>query len=211
LDSPIYNDETKINILEVIKKEKPESGIKLSQVLLEKYNISPELTAQILRELEEDDKLQFKQFNSVAPHSIMEYVFSRKAFWYLVIIAITLGTAVSAFVIPANIYPIAYLRNTLGLIYILIIPGYASIKALFPITVPFKTTRENMYGIERIALSLGMSLILIPLVGLTLNYTPWGITLTSTTLSLLILTLFFTMIALIREFHAKSQTLAVSN
>jgi uncharacterized membrane protein len=41
-----------------------------------------------------------------------------------------------------------------------------------------KTSTENLDPIERIALSLGMSIALVPIVGLLLNYTPWGIRLT---------------------------------
>ena len=32
-----------------------------------------------------------------------------------------------------------------------------------------------MDTVERVALSFGMSLVLVPMVGLLLNYTPWGI------------------------------------
>jgi uncharacterized membrane protein len=70
----------------------------------------------------------------------------------------------------------------------LFLPGYALIKALFPTTVPIKTTSENLDNIERIALGLGMSLALVPIMGLILNYTPWGIRLTPITSNLLALT-----------------------
>ena len=49
-----------------------------------------------------------------------------------------------------------------------------------------------------------MSLALVPLVGLLLNYTPWGIRLTPVTLSLLSLTLILTITGLIREHQAKT-------
>jgi uncharacterized membrane protein len=77
------------------------------------------------------------------------------------------------------------------------------VKALFPISVPVKTSSENMDSIERIALSLGLSLALTPIVGLILNYTPFGIRLAPITLSLLALTLIFATVALYREFHSK--------
>jgi len=76
------------------------------------------------------------------------------------------GTAISVFTIPENGYPLVYLRYILGSIFILLLPGFNLIKALFP-------TRE-IDNVERTALSLGMSLALVPLVGLLLNYTPWG-------------------------------------
>ena len=66
------------------------------------------------------------------------------------------------------------------------------IKALFP-------TKE-LDNIERTALSVGMSLALVPITGL-LNYTPWGIRVTPVTLSLLALTITFATAAVIREFH----------
>jgi uncharacterized membrane protein len=69
--------------------------------------------------------------------------------------------------------------------------------------LPQKTSSENLDTIERIALSIGMSLALTPIVGLILNYTPWGITLTPITLSLLALTTVFATAAILREHQSK--------
>jgi uncharacterized membrane protein len=74
---------------------------------------------------------------------------------------------------------------------VLFLPGYSLIKTLFP-------TRE-IDNIERTALSIGMSLALVPLVGLLLNYTPWGIRLTPITVSLLSLTIILSIAGLFRE------------
>lgn len=82
-------------------------------------------------------------------------------------------------------------------------PGFALIKALFPAKVSLKTSSENMDTIERVVLSFGMSLALVPLVGLILNYTPWGIRLTLITLSLLALTIVFATAAVLLEYQAK--------
>jgi len=83
----------------------------------------------------------------------------------------------------------------LGSIFVLFLPGYSLIKALFP-------TRE-LDNIERTALSVGMSLALVPITGLLLNYTPWGIRTIPVTLSLTALTIAFATAALIREHEAK--------
>ena len=58
--------------------------------------------------------------------------------------------------------------------------------------------------VERFALSIGMSLALVPLMGLLLNYAPWGIQPTSVTASLLAFTFTFATAAVIREFQAKT-------
>jgi len=76
--------------------------------------------------------------------------------------------------------------------------------------VPTKTSTESLDPIERIALSLGMSIALVPIIGLLLNYTPWGITLTPITLSLLALTTVFATAAILREHQTKTETTNLS-
>lgn len=78
------------------------------------------------------------------------------------------------------------IRTVLGIPLVLFIPGYVLIAALFP-------RKDDLDGIERIALSFGLSIAVVPLLGLGLNFTPWGIrfgpiiaTLVLFTLSLLI-------------------------
>lgn len=62
-------------------------------------------------------------------------------------------------------------RVALGLLLVLFSPGYVLVSALFP-------RKEQLSGVERVALGLGLSLALVPLIGLVLNFTPWGIRLT---------------------------------
>lgn len=113
--------------------------------------------------------------------------------------------ATAVFTIPENAHPLTYLRIALGAIFVLFLPGYALIKTLFPSKVPFPTSSENMDNIERTALSIGMSLALTPIVGLILNYTPWGIRSTPVTLSLLALTVTFATAAILREYQTKTK------
>lgn len=60
------------------------------------------------------------------------------------------------------------LRVVLGLPLILFVPGYVLIAALFP-------RNDDLDWLERVALSFGLSIAVVPLIGLALNYTPWGI------------------------------------
>jgi uncharacterized membrane protein/LysM repeat protein len=59
-------------------------------------------------------------------------------------------------------------RVALGLPFVLFFPGYALVAALYP-------RKDDLEAIERIALSLGLSIAVVPLIGLALNYSPWGI------------------------------------
>ena len=67
-------------------------------------------------------------------------------------------------------YPLDILRIILGLPFLLFFPGYVLIAVLFP-------RQEGINGVERVALSFGTSIAVVPLTGLILNYTPWGISL----------------------------------
>lgn len=84
------------------------------------------------------------------------------------------------------------LRIVFGLPFVLFIPGYALIAALFPEAGESPVADESeqapeegdangaitdrgIDGIERVALSFGLSIAVVPLIGLVLNFTPWGI------------------------------------
>jgi uncharacterized membrane protein len=97
------------------------------------------------------------------------------------------------------------------MVFVLFLPGYAFIKTLFPQKLPIPTSSENMDTIERAALSFGMSLALVPIVGLILNYTSWGIHVTPVTLSLLALTIAFATAAILRESPKKSSPNLIEN
>jgi uncharacterized membrane protein len=79
-----------------------------------------------------------------------------------------LVTAGALIVIYVPVVNETVLRVLFTIPLILFIPGYALISLLFP-------EKEHISSLERIILGFGMSFILAALVGLTLNYTPWGI------------------------------------
>jgi uncharacterized membrane protein len=85
-----------------------------------------------------------------------------------------------------------FLRVVFGIPVILFIPGYALIAALFP-------AAKDLDGIERIALSFGLSIAIVPLTGLALNYTPWGIRLDPIVTCLVVFTVAMCLVAQYRR------------
>lgn len=93
---------------------------------------------------------------------------------------------------PLVTFTTGALRIVLGLIFIIFIPGYALLSALFP-------RKDDLGGVERIALSFGLSIALVPLLGLILNYTPWGIRLYPTLIAITLLIVVTTSVGWYRQ------------
>lgn len=105
------------------------------------------------------------------------------------IIAFVIVAAIFVLVPPLNETP---LRALLGFILVFFAPGYVFVSALFP--------KENeLGGIERLALSIGLSIFIVVFIGMGLNYTPWGIRLGPILLSISGFTLIFAAISAYRR------------
>jgi uncharacterized membrane protein len=134
------------------------------------------------------------------PPTFTKYLRSPTAAWFWTTIILTIAASIITLIIPEDSQFLPA-RNILGFILVFWLPGYTFIKALYPTKLPITTKKENIETIERIALSFTMSIALIMITGLLLNYTPWGIRPTPITLSLLTLTVILAIVAARREYH----------
>jgi hypothetical protein len=189
-------------IIQVIKERNPQTVEQLTTLVKEKIKITEKETLDHIIKLQNAGKIKLAKQPPPTPPKLITYLKTEQAIWYWATITIAIATVAAVFTIPENFYPWIYIRYVLGSVFILWLPGYSFIKALFPAELPIKTSQKSLDTIERIALSLGMSIALVPIVGLLLNYTPWGIRLTPIVISLLALTLTFANAALIREHKA---------
>jgi uncharacterized membrane protein len=93
-----------------------------------------------------------------------------KDLWLIGIVTILL-------VVVIVFFPSTVARIVLGLPFLLFFPGYTLIAALFP-------KKESVGGVERVALSFGLSIAVVSLIGLVLNFSPWKIRLVPVLISL---------------------------
>ncbi len=93
---------------------------------------------------------------------------------------------------PAVALTSGALRITLGLPFILFLPGYTLLSALFP-------KRGSLGGVERVAFSFGLSIAITILIGVILNYTPWGINLYPSLISVTLFVIATTIAAWYRQ------------
>lgn len=112
----------------------------------------------------------------------------------LAIIIFVIVAAIFVMVPPLNETP---MRAVLGFPLVLFAPGYVLVSALFP-------KEDELDGIERLALSIGLSICVVVFIGLGLNYTPWGIRLKPILLSITAFTLIFTAITAFRRMKCQA-------
>jgi hypothetical protein len=202
-------DELDKQIIQTVREQKPEDIRQLVDLMREKSESSEQEIVNRVFYLQEKGKIRSVSQSAVPKKSFISR--SSYAHWYWITVTLTLATMMVVFVVPEDDFPLVYLRYALGIIFILWLPGYAFIKALFPQGLPLAralahslgTSEKNLDTIERVALSLGMSIALVPIVGLLLNYTPWGIRLTPIVLSLTALTIAFATAAILREYQIR--------
>jgi uncharacterized membrane protein len=106
-------------------------------------------------------------------------------------LAIILGLS---FILILTIYvwPEPVTRITVGLLYSFFFPGYTLLAFLFP-------KGDDLGSTERTLLSFGISIVVVSLIGLLLNYTPWGIRLESILIAVTSFILFCSGVAYFRR------------
>lgn len=111
---------------------------------------------------------------------------------YADLAALSLLYALALIVIYSPYQSPAIVRLGLGLITIMLLPGYAFIAAVFP-------GKEDISGILRVILAVAFSIILVSFLGLALDKTIWGIRLDPVMISVTLLTATCTLIAFVRR------------
>jgi hypothetical protein len=161
----------------------------LTDELSKELGYDPDRVIRTLIELQEKKKILIVE---KAPYkTLTSFIFSPYSLWFWVAIAATLASFALIFVTSGLAL---YLRYVFGGLLVLFLPGYSLVEALY-------AKKKELDELTRIALSIGLSLALVPLTGLVLNYTPFGIRLIPVVISLAILTMAFLFLA-VRRKHA---------
>lgn len=167
-----------LEVQEFVKRESEHLGIRKTEA------------AKTVYQLWQEEKITLRDPDP--PSSLLGYGCSHHSLWFWLLFSVVALTTMAIYMLPQRA-PYIYLRYIVGALSVLYLPGAAFIEALYP-------KEEDLQPLERLALSIGVSLALVPLVGLVLNYTPWGIRLNPVFASLCLLTLGLASAALVRKF-----------
>jgi hypothetical protein len=184
-------EEVEPNLLEgdVVSNTGVEVGELVNRIISAK-SIKLDEAARGLYRAIEDGKVRLAEPSP--PTTLPRYFASSYSLWFWGVFVFVGVVAFSIYLLP-QVYPWVYIRYVVGAVFVLYVPGYTLIEALY-------SKRDELDRLERFALGVGLSLAVVPLVGLVLNYTPWGIRLDPVFASLILLTLALGAVGVYRKF-----------
>lgn len=186
-------------IFKILKNNSIGTTKELIQLVKQEYTLSEKKIISVIICLEKQNRIHFKpQFN--LKKSFKNYLFSSNALWFWLIITSILATALAFALISDESYLLFHIRMIIRSIFIIIIPGFAFMKMLNLHKV--KLANSNVFtNLLSILFIIVMSIIIVAIDGLILNYSPWGVGLVSITISLYFLTIIFGFVGVFREYY----------
>jgi hypothetical protein len=164
-DNIIKNTATSLE--ELFDQYKTFKGLTLDEVvkILNSQGIKPENTLKNIYFLEKNMRLRL--INPYYPNSFFKYLLYAYSlfFWgqFLFIVFFYFITYYSE-----SVYPIIFIKYVSSFIFILFIPGYALLNAIY-----YK--KDEIEGVKKISLIVVTSITITAIVGIILNFLPWGV------------------------------------
>lgn len=191
LPSAVLQSEEIKGSIEGLALEKSSQGKELSELVAElqkETGFGRDRVIRRIMQMKDAGKIRVSESHPYS--SLLSYIFSPQSLWFW---GAALATIASLLLIFVSSGLAIYLRYVFGGLLVLFLPGYALVELLY-------SKKQELEELTRIALSIGLSLAIVPLTGLVLNYTPLGIRLYPVVGSLALLTIIF-LVGAVRRKH----------
>ncbi len=124
MDSNSTTDELTQTILRIADEKSPQTVQELVTFVKEKRGWSDKEIVDIVMKLQSESKIRLSSPSLPLPSNLLSYMQSNQTLWYRITVAVSIFAIVFAFYISETFYPWSYIRNILGLIFVLWLPGY---------------------------------------------------------------------------------------
>ena len=170
-----------------IEKYHPESVSQLITLVRKRTQASDKRIMNCIIELQNENKVVFEQMKPTGSEAsrktfLLKNGFGHWASFLLVLLALNGFLALSS-----SFSYLIYFRYIFAFILVLFLPGFTFLRLICGSKMVINSNLKMDY-VEKFGLSVGMSMVVVPMVGLVLNYTPWGISFESLVTSLFIVT-----------------------
>ena len=177
-------------VKEIISIRQPSTGEDLVDIVTKEMSLSREEAIDSMLRLEARNEIQFRPVEDQPPTGLVEYLSSPRSLWYRGVNALSLTAVLSTFITP-SLGQLIIIRYVAGSIFLMFLPGFCITKIIY--------LGEEIGNLKLVAMSLGISVSVVSLIGMALNYTPWGISTTALTFTVFLLVLALSSICATRE------------
>jgi len=181
--------ESQIKALVLQQSEtKPVALARLVRELSAELSYKSDKIISTIMGLQADNRILIRE--PVAYSRFLDYLFSPLSIWFWELVVATLA---SIGLVSASSGLALDLRYVFGSLLVLFLPGYSLVGFIY-------SKKEDLDYLTRISVSFVMSLAIATLVGLVLNFTPFGITLFPVALSLSGVTIGLLILTALRKY-----------
>lgn len=186
-------------IIQTVRRDDPETAQQLMMTVAKKVSLPGKNIMQVILKLQKEGKITFHKPSAVEiSQNLGAYLKTRDAFWYWATVGLTFLCAIAVFGFQ-SLGLQGLIRFAPGAVLVVGLPGYSLVRILFPGNFTKSGKTQAIDILTSFALTVVLSIVLVSIVGLVLNYTQWGVQLNSLVLSLSFLTLFLATAAIVRE------------
>jgi hypothetical protein len=200
LEACYLDNSVKATILDLFQGYHPATREELVKFSKQKLNVTQDTLIDAIIKLEKNGQINFPfSTSSQQPYSSFGSYLKKAAYEYWILVGLTLATAAIVLTV-GDFAPLSYVRYGLGTLFVLGLPGFSLSKALWPNN---KTKNVEAFGLDwplRIAFSIVLSISIVSIVGILLDYSLVGVQLSTLVVALSFLTIFLGCIAVFREY-----------
>jgi hypothetical protein len=190
-------------IVETVEEEKPENLEQLVSHVRRKIPVSETVILKIVFALQNEGKIVLKSPPGQAPRTFVSYLKTRRAIWFWFTVLLSIATVISVISISENAPPLSYVRYVFGTLFVVLVIGYSLSMALFPSTLPVRTSSSSLDSVERLVLSIAISLAIVPAIAMILGYSFFGLSSDTILFGVLTATMMFASVGVVREYRAE--------
>jgi len=130
-------------IMRAVRDKPPVTVRQLAARVQQEYRLSEKKAVKQIVALQSHGSLRLEGNPNSQSATLLGYLRCERSLWYWLTISLATATTLIVFTVPDDLYPLVYARYALGSIFVLLLPGYSFIKALFPTKVPITTGKKN--------------------------------------------------------------------
>ncbi len=182
-------EEEKNKIIDIVAKRQPGSMQDLVKTIIDETGYDKNKVRNIIINMIENNEIILKKMDKKTNYK--EYLLSYKLFWFWILMCGVFSYIIILFA-SGTIIELNALKIILGGLMTLLFPGYALVRTLF--------IEDTISAVERMALSIGLSIAITPMISFILNFSPLGISIYPITICLSFLTIILSILGSYRQY-----------